>query len=259
LTARTRVPGVGSSNAERIVGGLSVDDGLIEAIRAVEGESGASSVTLYLVEANGALSRRRLSSVTAPAPTWEEYDPRWVAPDGPIALVLRTSQPVIVANPDEKVEACGCVGDRARVAATVPTVDDDGVAGAIHVHWRYRRGDVTEDLRAIASVASLCAIAIRNSRLHAREVEAARLDGVRLAARTTVDDIGNDLASMRLLADMAYRQLNRGEAVDPDVLKTIVDGAASCLERMSRLVDVARVETSRSGTLPPVLNVGSDS
>lgn len=250
--------GADHSVANRIVSGLSVDEGLVAAIEAIESDCGASSVTMYLVDQGGVFARRRLSTAAATRPSWEEYDPQDTAPDTPVALVTRTGQPVIVADPGSDADACSCVKDHARVAATVPIVGDDGVIGAIHAHWRYQRMDLAEDIRLIGSVAFFCAIAVQNSRIRDREVEAARLDGVRLAARTTVDDIGNDLASMRWLADIAYRQLNRGDPVDPEVLKTIVDGAASCLDRMRRLVEISRIETSDSRNLPPVLTVTVD-
>jgi GAF domain-containing protein len=241
--------------ANRIVGGLSAEDGLVAAIQTVESDCGATSVTMYLVEAGGTVGRRRLSTASVDGPGWEAYDPGSVAPDTAVALVLRTGQPVMVADPLSEVDACTCVRDHPRVVVTVPVVGDLGVVGAIHVHWRYRRIDVSEDIRAISSVASLCAIAVQNARLHECEVEAARLDGVRLAARTAIDDVGNDIAAIRWLADIAYRQLKRGDPVDPEVLKTIVDGAAGCLDRMRQMVEVSRVETCERNNLPPTLDL----
>jgi hypothetical protein len=57
------------------------------------------------------------------------------------------------------------------------------------------------------------------------------------------------------MADLALRQLTRGEPVDPHFLEAIAKGASNGIQTMQRILDVEHVETVRSGQLPPVLDL----
>jgi GAF domain-containing protein len=145
--------------------------------------------------------------------------------------------------------------DPAPGVIAIPIRHGGWVIGVLRVSWLGPAPLPAQTLLYLGVVAAYAAIAIENARRHARAVEAARLDGVHLAARTAADQVGNDLMAMFMLADFAVSQLDRGVPIDRSVLTRVVDGARSGIQRMHKLLQVGRVETRRQGAMPPVLNL----
>jgi len=239
--------------AQRITAGLSLDDVLATVLRAVEALLDASSASIYLADLGEQVGSNRFTTRHTMQPHWDEQTrPR---PNGLTASVLRTRQPAIVEDAETDPRRGGMVRGDSRSFVVVPIAHDNRSVGVLYANWRERHKPSSHDLQLLRILAAYGGIAIDNARLHTRAVEAARFDGVLLAARTVAHEINNDLALTMGMAEIAQMQVHAGLGLDPSILDDIVDGAQRIARHVQQLQGVVRLEERHLHDLPPLLDL----
>jgi signal transduction protein with GAF and PtsI domain len=240
----------------RFVNRLSLDRALTVVSRSVLKIFDATVVSVYLLDQDGLLSNRRFTTRSLDDFGWESID-AGERPPGFSAAVLERTQPLFSDDAPRALAEWVSETPRPMLTASVPLEAENRVHGVLHVT---RDGTVplsSVERELLTLLAPYPAVAMENARLHAQEVEAAQLDGVRLAARTAADQVGNDIAIVKWMAEVAHRQVTNGEPIDPHFLKAIVEGATNGIQTLQRILDVAKVETLRAGELPPILDLSN--
>jgi len=240
----------------RFVSRLSLDRALTVVSRSVLRSFDATVVNIYLTDQAGLLARRRFTARSPEKFYWESFDTA-ERPPGFSAAVLDRAQPLFSDDPPTLLAEWVSENPRPMLTASVPLQFEKRDHGLLHVTREGSTRLSSAERERLTLLAPYGAVAIENARLHAQEVEAARLDGVRLAARTAADQVGNDIAIVIWMANVALRQLTNGEPVDPHFLEEIVIGASHGIHTLQRILDVAKVETVRVGQLPPVLDLSN--
>jgi transcriptional regulator with GAF, ATPase, and Fis domain len=238
----------------RFVNRLSLDRALSVLSRSVLRIFDATVVNIYLTDQAGLLSRRRFTARSPEDFHWESIDAT-ERPPGFSDAVLDRAQPLFSDDPPSLVAEWVSETPRPTLTASVPLQFEKRDHGLLHLTREGSTPLSPAERERLTLLAPYGAVAIENARLHAQEVEAARLDGVRLAARTAADQVGNDIAIVIWMADIARRQLTNGEPVDPHFLEEIVLGASHGIHTLQKILDVAKVETVRVGQLPPILDL----
>lgn len=240
----------------RFVSRLSLDRALDVVTRSVLKLLGGSSVSVYLTDQDGYLALRRYTTRSETDSRWESIDPNDRSHGFSDAVINRRQR---VFDDDAARELTEAATDPATSSVTisVPLQIEKRAHGLLKVTRDGARSLDSTEYALLMLVASYGAVAIENAHLHAQEVEAARLDGVRLAARTAADQVGNDIAIVVWMSELALRQAKNGEPVNPQFLEAISTGASNGIQTMQRLLDVARVELLRAGQLPPVLDLSN--
>jgi GAF domain-containing protein len=214
----------------------------------------ATVVSIYVTDPAGFLARRRFTTRSPEEFCWESFDAA-DRPPGFSAAVLDRTQPVFTDDAPSVVAEWVSESPPTMLTASVPMQFEKRDHGVLQVTRKGATPLSSAKRELLTLLAPLGAVAVENARLHAQEVEAAQLDGVRLAARTAADQVGNDIAIVMWMADIALRQLTNREPVDRHVLEEIVRGATNGIQTMQRILDIAKVETMRAGELPPVLDL----
>lgn len=241
--------------AQRITTGLSLDDVLSAVLRAVERLLGATSASIYLAGGAGTIANRRFTTRNTGEPHWDEHTR--TRPNGLTATTLHTGRPVVIEDAwnDPRTRSRGKGDSRTFVA--MPIRHDDHAIGVLYANWRERRLPRDGDLRLLDTLAAYGAVAIDNTRLHEAEIEAARFDGVLLAARTVAHEINNDLALTMGMAEIAQMQAHAGQLPDPAILGDVIQGAQRIAKHVRQLQGVVRLEERRVHDLPPLLDLGN--
>ncbi len=240
--------------AQRITAGLSLDDVLASVLRAVEKVLDASSASIFLAGPGGTVGTRRFTTRNTGQPHWDDHVQ--TRPDGLTATVLRSGEPAVVEDGlrDPRTSGIGKGDNRTFVA--MPIRYQDRTLGVLYANWRERRRIASRDLRLVETLATYGAIAVRNARVHEEAVEAARFDGVLLAARTIAHEINNDLALVMGMAEIAQMQARAGQPPDVSILDDVIQGAQRIATHVRQLQSVVRVEERHLRDLPPLLDLG---
>jgi GAF domain-containing protein len=240
----------------RFVSRLSLDRALAVVTRSILRLFDATVVTVYLTDQDGYLAARRYTTRSETDSQWESID----ADDrshGFSAAVVDHRQRVFDDDASRVVAEWVIESATPAHMVSVPLQIENRAHGLLQVTGAGSLPLGPTEHALLMLVASYAAVAIENAHLHAQEVEAARLDGVRLAARTAADQVGNDIAIVVWMAELALRQAKNGEPVNPEFLEAISTGASNGIQTMQRILDVARIELLRAGQLPPVLDLSS--
>ena len=240
----------------RFVSRLSLDRALAVVTRSILRLFDASLVAVYLTDQEGYLASRRYATRSEADSQWETIDPNDPSHGFSVAVVERR-QRFLDGDAAQNITECESELPSPVLVVSVPLQSENRTHGMLQVTCKQslRLGPTEHALLRLVS--SYAAVAVENAHLHAQEVEAARLDGVHLAARTAADQVGNDIAIVVWMAELALRQANNGEPVNPMFLEAISTGASNGIQTMQRILDVARVELMRSGQLPPVLDLSN--
>ncbi len=87
-------------------------------------------------------------------------------------------------------------------------------------------------------------------------IEAARLEGARLVARTALHLVNNDLTAAVGFGELALERLRGGRPVDPELLVQAIAGARRAARHLRALQQIARLEIEAGpADLQPVLDL----
>lgn len=243
--------------AQRITAGLSLDDVLASVLRAAERLLDASSTSIFLSAPGGLVSPRRFTTRNTGLPHWDDHVR--TRPNGVTATVLRTGEPAVVDDAFRDPRTSGVGNGDSRTFVAMPIRYQDQTLGVLYINWRERRKVGSRDLRLVETLATYGAIAVQNARLHEEAVEAARFDGVLLAARTVAHEINNDLALVMGMAEIAQMQARAGQLPDLAILDDVILGAQRIANHVRQLQGVVRVEQRHLRGLPPLLDLNQSS
>jgi GAF domain-containing protein len=263
--------------ASEVVAEPHLETALAAVLRTVEQLFATASSSIHLAPADASRGRSAISEVVRrPAVVtdfvrWRDATrsagprPSGSTPESLLRFVLGTGRAAAISEGETDRLEHGEGADPGHAFAVVPIRQGTEIIGALCAQWSERRTFTYVDLRWLETLASYAAVAVLGARLRSKfdqtlqlqeqVVEAARLDGVLLAARTVADEIGNDLALTKWMAELALRQAAAGGPVETTVLQEIVAGAQRSLDHMRQVLEVVEVQTRRPGTLPPMLDL----
>jgi len=243
--------------AQRITAGLSLDDVLASVLRAVERLLDTSSTSIFLGGPGGTVSTRRFTTRNTGQPHWDDHVR--TRPNGVTATVLRSGEPAVIEDALRDPRTSGIGIEDSRTFVAMPIRYQDRILGVLYANWRERRKVVSRDVRLVETLATYGAIMVQNARLLEEAVEAARFDGVLLAARTIAHEINNDLALVMGMAEIAQMQARAGQLPDVAILDDVIQGAQRIAQHVRQLQGVVRVEQRHLRDLPPLLDLGQSS
>ncbi|MGH2461870.1 MAG: GAF domain-containing protein [Chloroflexota bacterium] len=243
--------------AQRITAGLSLDSVLASVLRAAEKLLNASSASVFLGAPGGGVSPRRFTTRNTGVPHWDDHVR--TRQSGVTATVLRTGEPAVIEDTFRDLRTRGVGDGDSRTFVAMPIRYQDQILGVLYVDWHERRKVSSGDLRLVETLATYGAVAVQNARLLEEAVEAARFDGVLLAARTVAHEINNDLALVMGMAEIAQMQARAGHQPDPAILDDVIHGAQRIANHVRQLQGVVRVEQRHVQNLPPLLDLEQSS
>lgn len=240
--------------AQQVTSGLSLEQSLAAVLRAVEKLFGAASASIWLTNRPDHLPSRRYTTRFTGEPHWDER-PSPLAIEGPLATLLERGHPYVIEDIQTDARYQHTAEEDTRTLAAVPIRYREQLVGVLYANWCERRVCSQDDLRLLETLAAYGGIAVENAQFHAREIEAARLDGVMLAARTAAHEINNDLAMVLGATEITLMQARAGKSVDLTILEDVITGAERAAWHVQQLQNVVRLERRLFRDLPPVLDL----
>ena len=243
--------------AQQITAEISLDNTLsavLETIRKLF-EPTASSIWLTTTKNN---IRHYLTVSSTGEMDWHQAD-RDLSSDEPFATVARQKEAILLN--DAPTDGCATTleGARAQSRVGVPVRHGDYLLGMLFVEWHEHCPCSTTDLHLLGTLAAYSAVGVINAGLQARDIKAARIDGVILAAHTVVHQINNDLALTMGMAELARLHLSRDLPTDPTIFDDVVNGAERIAQHVRQLRGVVRIEEERERDQPALLDLDRSS
>jgi signal transduction histidine kinase len=220
-----------------ITAGLSLDDALAGVLRAVERLMGATSASIFLAEPDGSISPQRFTTRTTGEPHWDDHAN--LRPGGITRTVLKTGAVISIGDTYADPRTIDIAQPDRPSLAAVPIRGDDKVIGVLYANWQEPHITRPEDVALLERLAVYGAIAIENSRLHAREIEARR-DAVEAHQRLQrlLATVAHDLEGPLTLI-VAYEELLRSTTRHDalEVAQRALPGMERAARRIQRLVN----------------------